>query len=81
MDSNEILSETQERECREADARDRDADTTGEDDEKVLSLLGFHFEEAPEAEYVSTERVVVSYPNGYDDTTEEVEDERDCEIE
>ena len=38
--------------------------------------LGWHVEEA-DASYVSRERVVVHYPNGYDDVDEVEEDEAD----
>jgi hypothetical protein len=76
MESNEVYSEIQERECRESDAQERDADTTGEDDgDKFRTLLGYHYEEANAAEYISRERVVVHAPDGYDDTEEEIEDE------
>lgn len=82
MESTEIYTDLIEREGREADARDRDADTTGEDDgDRFRNLLGFHFEAAPEAGYVSTERVIVHYPNGYDDADEEIEDEYEVDEE
>jgi len=75
----ETQSDIAERELSEAATVDRmSRDDEGED--RLATLLGFTRIEAPEAEYVSKERVVVSYPNGYDDTTEEVEDERDCEL-
>ena len=76
MEYTQAMSEIQEREGREADATDRDADTTGEEDyDRVAALLGFHFEDSGVDGYISRERVVVHYPNGYDDTEEEIEDE------
>lgn len=75
----ETYSDIAERELAEAATVDRQSrDDEGED--RLATLLGFTLIEAPEAEYVSKERVVVSYPNGYADYDEEVEDERDCEL-
>lgn len=76
----ETQSDIAERELSEAATVDRESRNDEGEDDKFRRLLGFSLVEAPEAEYVSKERVVVSYPNGYDDTTEEVEDERDCEL-
>lgn len=78
MDSNEIYTEAQEREGREAEAQDRDA--RGDEGSKEIDLMGWQFGFAPEAEYVSKERVIVSYPNGYDDQDAEIEDESECEL-
>lgn len=77
----ETYSDIAERELSEAATVDRESRNDEEEgDDKFQRLLGFTLIEAPEAEYVSKERVVVRYPNGYADYDEEVEDERDCEL-
>lgn len=73
-------SDIAERELSEAATVDRESRDDEDESDKFRRLLGFSLTEAPEAEYVSKERVIVHVPNGYDDTTEEVEDERDCEL-
>lgn len=71
-------SDIAEREMSEAATVDRQSrDDEGED--RLATLLGFTLIDAPEAEYVSKERVVVSYPNGYDDVSDEIEDEYEVE--
>lgn len=73
-------SDIAERELSEAATVDRESRNDEEEDDKFSRLLGYSLVDAPEAEYVSKERVIVHVPNGYADFDEEVEDERDCEL-
>ena len=80
MESTEIYTETQGREGREADAQERDRDTSGESGDRVADLLrrsfGFDAHSAIfDAICPSTLTASREVPNGYDDVDEEIEDE------